>query len=75
MARKGSPWGGPNIRQAVNNGKLMIRNNLQSKEQVMDSTKVGLENIKTRYRFFTEETVDIQEDEQYFAVAIPLLVN
>ncbi len=62
------------IEVAVNNGKLMIRNNLQLKEQVMDSTKVGLENIKTRYRFFTEETVDIQEDEQYFAVAIPLLV-
>jgi len=63
------------IEVAVNNGKLMIRNNLQRKEQVMDSTKVGLKNIRTRYRFFTEETVDVKEDEQYFAVAIPLLVN
>ena len=59
----------------VKNGKLLIRNNLQLKEQVMNSTKVGLENIKTRYRFFTEEIVDIKEDEQYFAVAIPLLVQ
>lgn len=59
----------------VKNGKLIIRNNLQRKEQVMDSTKVGLENIKTRYRFFTEEAVDIQENEQYFSVAIPLLVT
>jgi len=41
----------------------------------MDSTKVGLENIKTRYRFFTEETVDIKENEQYFAVTIPLLID
>ena len=53
----------------------MIRNNLQQKEQVMDSTKVGLENIRTRYRFFTEETVDVKEGNEYFAVAIPLLVN
>jgi len=59
----------------VRNGKLIVRNNLQRKEQVMDSTKVGLENIKTRYRFFTEEAVDIVEDEQHFCVAIPLLVN
>ena len=57
------------------NGKLVVRNNLQRKEQIMDSTKVGLENIKTRYRFFTEETVDVKEAEQYFAVAIPLLIT
>ncbi len=59
----------------VNEGKLVILNNLQRKEQVMDSTKVGLENIKTRYRFFTEETVEVKENEQYFAVAIPLLIQ
>jgi len=59
----------------INHGKLIVRNNLQRKEQVMDSTKVGLENIKTRYRFFTEENVDIVEDEQYFSVAIPLLID
>ena len=56
-------------------GKLVVRNNLQRKEQVMDSTKVGLENIQTRYRFFTEETVEVREDEQFFIVAIPLLVD
>ncbi|MEM1121139.1 MAG: histidine kinase [Bacteroidota bacterium] len=59
----------------VKTGKLIVRNNLQRKEQVMDSTKVGLENIKTRYRFFTEEAVDIVEDQQHFCVAIPLLVS
>ena len=59
----------------LENGKLVVRNNLQRKEQIMDSTKVGLENIKTRYRFFTEETVDVKEEEQYFAVAIPLLIS
>jgi len=63
------------IEVAVLDGKLRIRNNLQRKEQVMDSTKVGLANIQTRYRFFTEESVQIIEDEQYFAVAIPLLVD
>ncbi len=53
--------------------KLVVRNNLQRKSQVMDSTKFGLDNIRRRYHFFTEETVDVQEDAQYFTVAIPLL--
>lgn len=56
-------------------GKLVVRNNLQRKEQVMDSTKVGLENIRTRYRFFTEETVDLTDNDGYFSVAIPLLID
>lgn len=55
--------------------KLHVRNNLQRKEQVMDSTKVGLENIKTRYKFFTAETIEVIADDQYFLVTIPLLVE
>ncbi len=54
-------------------GKLLVCNNLQRKQQVMHSTKVGLENIKTRYRLFTEQTVDIMETEEYFMVALPLV--
>ncbi len=57
----------------VHDAKLVVRNNLQRKSQVMDSTKFGLDNIRRRYHFFTEETVDVQEDTQYFTVAIPLL--
>ncbi|MEM6317765.1 MAG: histidine kinase [Bacteroidota bacterium] len=59
----------------VENGKLVVRNNLQRKEQIMDSTKVGLQNIKTRYQFFTEESVCVEESNQFFTVAIPLLVH
>lgn len=54
-------------------GKLLVRNNLQRKQQVMHSTKVGLENIKTRYRLFTEQTVDVMETEEHFMVALPLI--
>ncbi len=57
----------------VRDDKIVVRNNLQRKSQVMDSTKFGLDNIRNRYHFFTEATVDVQEDAQYFTVAIPLL--
>ncbi|MEZ4887052.1 MAG: histidine kinase [Chitinophagales bacterium] len=53
--------------------KLQVRNNLQRKQQVMHSTKVGLENIKTRYRLFTEQSVDILETEDFFEVSLPLI--
>lgn len=53
--------------------RLVVQNNLQRKKQVMHSTKVGLENVRNRYRFFTNETIEIIEDNQSFAVAIPLI--
>ena len=51
----------------------MVRNNLQRKEQVMHSTKVGLENIKTRYNYFTNKAVEVLENEEYFIVKIPII--
>ncbi len=37
------------------NGHLVVQNNLQKKKQTMPSTKVGLENIRNRYAFFSNE--------------------
>ncbi len=54
-------------------GKLVVRNNLQRKKQTMLSTQVGLPNIRSRYAFFTNDTVDVEETDQYFAVHLPLL--
>jgi two-component system LytT family sensor kinase len=53
--------------------QLIVRNNMQKKKQAMTSTKVGLENIRNRYRFFTDAEVLVHENDQYFEVAIPLL--
>jgi len=55
------------------NGLLVIRNNLQKKVQQMPSTNVGLENIKTRYAFFTENRVIVQETPSFFTVSLPLI--
>lgn len=53
--------------------KLVVKNNLQLKSQVMSSTKVGLENIKNRYSFFTNLSVDIIQTDESFIVLIPLI--
>lgn len=52
---------------------LVVKNNIQKKNQIMPSTKVGLENIRNRYRFFTNQQVVIEEKDEQFIVAIPLI--
>lgn len=52
---------------------LVVRNNLQKKRQAMPSTKVGLENIKSRYAFFSEEKVVIQKTKEFYSVRLPLI--
>ncbi|MFZ4473586.1 MAG: sensor histidine kinase [Saprospiraceae bacterium] len=52
---------------------LIIRNNLQRKNQIMDSTGVGLENIRARYQMLTERNVETIVSHQYFTVALPLI--
>jgi two-component system LytT family sensor kinase len=57
----------------VDDKSLCVRNNLQRKPQVIRSTKIGLQNIKNRYAYFTKEQVSIQETDEYFMVCLPLI--
>lgn len=57
----------------VENEHLVVSNNLQLKKQVMTSTKVGLQNIKNRYAFFSENEVQIRSDADKFEVRLPLI--
>jgi len=55
------------------NHQLVMRNNLQKKVQEMPSTNVGLENIKTRYAFFSKGEVRVEESDVHFTVVLPLI--
>lgn len=57
----------------IENGHLVVRNKLQRKNQVMDSTGVGLENIRTRYRMLTDREVEIIISQEYFTVLLPIV--
>lgn len=52
--------------------KLLVKNNIQRKSAEEKSTRVGIENIKKRYWFFTEESIEVFEND-YFEVILPLL--
>ena len=53
--------------------RLVVKNNFQPKSQKMDSTGVGLENIRTRLAYFTKKEMMFNYDNGHFTVAIPLL--
>jgi len=55
------------------NSSLIVENNLQKKSSIENSTKIGLQNIITRYQLISSETVEIQQTETHFTVKLPLL--
>jgi sensor histidine kinase YesM len=52
---------------------LVIANTLQPKEIKEPSTRVGLQNIISRYLFLSNEPVVVKEENNCFVVRIPLL--
>ena len=54
------------------NDNLIIKNNLQFKEE-MSGTGVGLKNISSRYAFLTDRKVEIIREDNLFKVIIPLI--
>jgi two-component system, LytTR family, sensor kinase len=55
------------------NGRLVVSNNLQRKNQLNESTGMGLENIRNRYKLLSDKLVEVTESENNFTVSIPLL--
>ncbi len=53
--------------------RIVVRNTLQLKRSVKDSTKIGLDNVIKRYQYLTERAVEILPTAQDFQVSLPLL--
>ncbi|MEL7222132.1 MAG: histidine kinase, partial [Bacteroidota bacterium] len=52
---------------------MLVRNRLQPRQQQQASTKVGLDNIRSRYAFYTTDTVLVDTNDGWFSVYLPLL--
>ena len=55
------------------NNTIAVKNNLQLRKSVDNSTKVGLNNIIKRYWLFSGQEVAVNNDAESFSVALPLL--
>ncbi len=57
------------------NGHLVLSNNLQVKNQQIESTGIGLDNIRNRYKLLSDDEVIVDESGNSFTVSIPLIPN
>lgn len=63
------------IKVYMEDGYLLIKNNLQIKKQLYSSTGKGLKNIIERYKSFTRKNVEIIQTQDEFIVKLPLLTD
>ncbi|WP_299092724.1 2TM domain-containing protein [uncultured Tenacibaculum sp.] len=63
------------IRIFEEDGFLKIQNNINPKEAIGKSTKVGLRNIADRYGLITDRNVQIINNNKTFTVCLPLLID
>lgn len=59
----------------IQKDRVIVRNNLQRKNQDTDSTNLGLSNIRNRYRLLANQPVDVIVTTQSFVVSLPLLTE
>lgn len=57
----------------VEDGYLLVKNNLQKKSLVDTSNKQGLDNLLSLYKYLSDRPMLIEEDAHYFTVKIPLI--
>ena len=53
--------------------KLIVNNNLQLKPVKAPSNKIGLENIRSKYKILNQPGFQVIEDKKGFCVVLPLL--
>jgi sensor histidine kinase YesM len=56
-----------------NKNELVVTNNLQKKTLQVDSTKIGLSNISSKYKLLNKPGIQIQQTETAFTVILPLI--
>jgi LytS/YehU family sensor histidine kinase len=57
----------------TNSSRLVVSNNLQRKDRMVSSNKVGLTNIVNKYRLMKQEEITVRDDGKEFAVVVPLI--
>ncbi len=54
-------------------GRLEVKNNLQPRQEKVESTKTGLQNIRKRYEYLSDQEVQFRKTDHEFIAILPLL--
>lgn len=55
--------------------KLVVRNNLQKKNRLEESSEIGLKNLNERCKLILNHEIEIRETDDEFVVKIPVKIN
>lgn len=55
--------------------KLIVNNNIQLKPVKAVSNKVGLQNIRAKYKLMNQSGFQVMEDKKGFCVVLPLICS
>lgn len=55
------------------NNSIVIENNIQLRLDDVESSNTGLSNIQSRYKFFTNQKIEISNENNIFKVVLPLI--
>jgi LytS/YehU family sensor histidine kinase len=57
----------------IEGDSIVVTNKKQKHTHEIKSTKIGLENIKNRYKLFSNKSIEIIDDDNNFTVKLPLI--
>lgn len=57
----------------IEDSSIVVSNKKQKHTHEIKSTKIGLENIKNRYKLFSNKSIEIVDNENSFMVKLPLI--
>jgi LytS/YehU family sensor histidine kinase len=60
---------------SLEDGRLLVRNNLQRKNTPVASNHVGLSNIAAKYRLLAAQEIEVADTDGFFSVRVPLLAE
>ena len=57
------------------NGFIVVCNNLQPKSQTDNSSGLGLDNVRLRFRYLTDQKIVVEQKNDIFTVKLPLILQ
>lgn len=53
--------------------QIVVENELKLKTVAKNSTKTGLENVRKRYAYLSDKSIDVFQNQEIFKVSVPLI--
>jgi two-component system, LytTR family, sensor kinase len=63
------------IKISVNSHFLKVTNNIKPKPYLVNSSRIGLNNLNSRYRLICNKDIEIENSVDQFIVKLPLIRN